>query len=108
MHILLKSGGFYEYAILWLLVSILIFLALREVACWYWKVNERIELQQEQIKLLKTLVRGLSLPNDSGQKITENQPNITAQPPVSDRICKKCNFKNKPDDMFCNNCGNKL
>ncbi len=31
-----------------------------------------------------------------------------APPPISDRICQKCNWENKPGDMFCSDCGNKL
>ena len=34
------------------------FLILREIACWYWKINERIALMQEQNELLRKLVAG--------------------------------------------------
>ena len=33
-------------------ISILLFLALRGFNCWYWKINERIALQQETNELL--------------------------------------------------------
>jgi hypothetical protein len=41
-----------------LLVFVGIFLLLREVNCWYWKINERISLLNEQNDLLKKLVSG--------------------------------------------------
>lgn len=37
-------------------ISIGIFLLLREVNNWYWKINERIALQKETNALLKKLV----------------------------------------------------
>jgi hypothetical protein len=44
--------------VLFVCVAILIaaFLILRELNCWYWKINERIKLQKEIIFLLKKLV----------------------------------------------------
>ena len=38
-------------------ISILLFLALRSFNCWYWKINERIALQQETNELLKELIK---------------------------------------------------
>tara|TARA_B110000285_G_scaffold199154_1_gene232119 strand:- start:141 stop:407 length:267 start_codon:yes stop_codon:yes gene_type:complete len=38
-------------------VSMLIFIALRGFNCWYWKINERIALQQETNELLKQLIK---------------------------------------------------
>jgi len=42
-----------------LLVSLaivgLLFLALREVVCWYWKINRGMALLEEQTKLLKEI-----------------------------------------------------
>ncbi len=38
-------------------ISILLFLALRGFNCWYWKINERIALQQETNELLKELIK---------------------------------------------------
>jgi hypothetical protein len=39
-----------------LIVLILIFLALREFVCWYYKINKRIELMEETNQLLKKLI----------------------------------------------------
>ena len=38
---------------------LLLFLILRELACWYFKINERIELQKETNSLLKGMLREL-------------------------------------------------
>lgn len=40
-----------------IVVGILLFLLLRELVCWYWKINLRIELAEEQNLLLKQLVK---------------------------------------------------
>jgi len=39
-----------------IVVSVIILLALRGFNCWYWKINERIALQQETNDLLKELI----------------------------------------------------
>lgn len=39
-----------------LVILIIIFLILRELVMWYWKINERIELQKETNELLKKLI----------------------------------------------------
>jgi len=35
---------------------ILLFFILREVVCWYYKINERITLQKQQIELQKKIL----------------------------------------------------
>lgn len=37
------------------IIALLLF-ALREIMCWYWKVNERIELQKRTNELLEKLI----------------------------------------------------
>jgi hypothetical protein len=38
-------------------ILIVLFLILREVLCWYWKINETIAIQQEQLKIQKETQR---------------------------------------------------
>ncbi|MCF8363624.1 MAG: hypothetical protein K9G70_13485 [Prolixibacteraceae bacterium] len=45
-----------ESLLITIAVAVGIFLLLREVFCWYWKINQRISLQKEQIELLKKIV----------------------------------------------------
>ncbi len=39
-----------------IIVVLIIFLLLREVNCWYWKINKRISLLEEQNQLLKMFI----------------------------------------------------
>ena len=52
---------------------LLLFLILRELACWYLKINERIELQKETNSLLKGMLRELkgSVPGNVDKNNTE-------------------------------------
>jgi hypothetical protein len=52
-------------------VSILLFLALRGFNCWYWKINERVALQQETNELLKELIKE-NIQVESPKKILED------------------------------------
>ena len=85
--------------IMGLIILIDLFLILREVACWYWKINERIELQQRQNALLERLLSRQegTFPEKEKHEILE-----------VDTICTRCMTKNTEDDIFCSNCGTKL
>ena len=37
-------------------IAVLLFFACREIICWYFKINERIRLLEEQNALLKKLL----------------------------------------------------
>ena len=41
-------------------VSILVFLVIREVVCWYFKINERIVLQQKALVNQKRMIDQLT------------------------------------------------
>lgn len=43
--------------LVYLLIVIVVFLILRQVMCWYWKININISLQEEQIKLQKETIK---------------------------------------------------
>jgi hypothetical protein len=36
-------------------IAILLFLVLREIFCWYYKINERVDQNKEIIRLLKKI-----------------------------------------------------
>lgn len=40
-------------------IVFLVFLLLREVACWYWKINKILEVETEQLDVLKTIAARL-------------------------------------------------
>ena len=37
------------------IVSILVILVIREIVCWYWKINEHLEEQQKQTEILEEI-----------------------------------------------------
>lgn len=62
-------------------VSILFYFILRDVMLWYYKINKRIELQEETNRLLKILVEEKE-PVSKKQKITIN-PELEKQTDVN-------------------------
>jgi len=53
-----------------ILIAVLVFLIIREVICWYLKINKRVELLTEQNLLLKKIFEQLG-----GEIIDKNSPN---------------------------------
>lgn len=43
------------FVIAGLVVAIVVSLLLRELNCWYWKINERVQNQEEIIRLLEII-----------------------------------------------------
>lgn len=39
----------------WIIVVIIIIAVIREVVCWYWKINEHLEEQQKQTEILEEI-----------------------------------------------------
>lgn len=62
-------------------ITILGFFILRDVMLWYYKINKRIELQEETNRLLKILVEEKE-PASKKQKITIN-PELEKQTDVN-------------------------
>lgn len=44
------------FVIVGLVVAIVVSLLLRELNCWYWKINEHVQNQEEIIRLLRIIV----------------------------------------------------
>ena len=82
-----------------LVVAVLIFLALREVMCWYYKVNKMLDAQAETNRLLKKLVEQ--------NKSSEEMPIIIKS---NDRnYCTQCNRVSLgAKDYKCTRCGSEL
>lgn len=49
------SEYFFEILLVFLVI-LLIKLVIREMRCWYWKINERINLQNQQANLLVEII----------------------------------------------------
>lgn len=73
-------------------VSILLFLLLREFWSWYWKINTRISLQEQNIKLLRD-IRNLLLSDPEIQKNLNSVDQIEAMPSL-DQIPTPKNHSN--------------
>lgn len=43
------------FSIIAIVILFIIFMILRELNCWYWKINRRIELQSQTNELLKKI-----------------------------------------------------
>lgn len=75
-----------------LVICFVVFLLLREVNLWYWKINRQIELQEETNRLLKQLLEN---PNDKFEvKHTKNidpdiEPTSVNNPEVLEALIKK-------------------
>lgn len=50
-----------------LIISILVFLGLREFFCWYFKINERLQLQRDALKLQKDILNELKMSNSQSK-----------------------------------------
>ena len=79
-----------------LVILLVIFLLIREIICWYYKINRSIELQEESIRLLKKLVdlNTPKTPEVSNIKLSSNEGNVN-DPEVMNKIIGDLE-KNKP------------
>lgn len=71
---------------------IIIFLLLRELNCWYWKINERISLMEEQNNLLRKLFLGSA---SNGEVVLENLTNGTPENSVKTYKKNTVTFRHK-------------
>lgn len=90
-------------------ITLVVFLLMREVACWYFKINERNELLREQNRLLKGII-GDSKQNDYDNKPTfkglfNNKINPDNKQNDSHWKCPKCNSTNSNNTFTCCSCG---
>ncbi len=55
----MDNSNIFPVVLVGLIISISLFLLLRELANWYWKINERIENQKETNLLLEKILMQL-------------------------------------------------
>ncbi|MDY0318283.1 MAG: hypothetical protein RBQ64_06930 [Candidatus Izemoplasmatales bacterium] len=91
-----------------IIIFIAIFLLLREVNMWYWKINERIALMQEQNNLLRKLISGSvsqervesdtiiekPIEKPTAETITHTAPKIVSQNKTNESSSLKGSFEN--------------
>lgn len=83
-------------------IILLVFLILREVMCWYWKINERITLQQETNLLLKKLIDKEVINIHTGETISGEKK------PTDEMFCTNCGHKIVFGAEFCTNCSQRI
>jgi hypothetical protein len=86
------TGSLLSYLLIILVVSLVVFLICRELFCWYWKINQRIDLLIQVRDLLAV-------------KAQSGDPKIQQEP---SRRCPKCGAQQSAGDTFCDSCGEKL
>ncbi len=72
-------------ALIVLVIIAVVFLILREVMCWYWKINIRVELLTE----IRNLLKNNSQISMSGEVMKESTPIKPGTPTSQCTICKK-------------------
>lgn len=77
-----------------LIVTILLYLALREVNCWYWKINKNIELQEKTNELLQKLIDQNQRKEVNPNKLIESTEQTSLNDPeVLKELMNKLNKK---------------
>ncbi len=61
-----------------IIVVLVLFFLLRELNCWYWKINKRIELTENQNKLLENILLQLTYKSDSSKSRNESDLNYSS------------------------------
>ena len=73
------NGSNVVLSIVGILIAIGLFLLLREVFCWYNKINERLKLQQETNELLRKILDH----QVSNAKVLEEKTEVAVKPEVN-------------------------
>jgi hypothetical protein len=89
-----------------LVIAAVVFLILREVVCWYWKINEIVSLQKQIVELLKGRQ---AAPEESAWRNLAAAAAIPAPaappPPVAGKKCSNCGYAVGENEAYCPNCG---
>ena len=91
----------YKSLLIIILVTILILLITREFWCWFFKINEKIEL-------LKSIESKLSLTLSAIEKQAQESRTRNQKEKISEKdswYCEKCGSANSPKDNICKSCG---
>lgn len=70
------GNNYLQILIIVIIIGIVLFFIFRELNCWYWKINHRIKLMEEQNRLLNVLVK-LKTEQSLGNKPKSEVSNIS-------------------------------
>lgn len=98
--------------VLFLLISAVAFYVGRELVCWYWKINEGLDLLRSIDRSLRAMASGVKLPvvamsgAASGSGPGVRQPSSASGLGTEDADTLKCPVCAKPITADENSCGN--
>lgn len=106
------DGNFYWTLVIGLLiytaVTLFIFLIIRELVCWYWKINERITLLRSIDQRLASIENGLLIQEQSSNRSPRDERRKSRQPLSEEANCWFCgtrpavaDFRDRP---ICKSC----
>jgi hypothetical protein len=86
-----------------LVILIAIFFVLREVNCWYWKINERISLQKEQNLILREILTSLKSESNSKKTVSNETINQPSEKVTDEELMNKYGITLQGDKYFYKN-----
>lgn len=104
-------GDFIASLLITLLVILVVFLILREVVCWYWKINETLSILKEIRDLLKTSPSAVQQNSKNSPNVVakkEKVPRLTEQEMYDKGNCPECGTTVDRDQECCPDCGTNL
>lgn len=90
-------------------VGLAVFMILREVMCWYYKINLMVSLLEDIRDVLRK--NGGTVATDVGRVAGSPKHNVAPEirPPKDEPCsCAACGTPTSPDDKFCPKCGASL
>ena len=102
-----EIGGLITSLLIGILVCGVIFLILREVVCWYWKINQQIALLSEIRDTLMNIAGNKKKPLQVKMidKKAEEKKVVVSE---GRWICPSCDEPNMENYDLCSNCGQKV
>ena len=104
----IAAAGPYDHLIgpliIFFLVAAAVFLIIRELMCWYWKINIMVGLLEDIKNKLGTIGDNISASGSSMANILSTSPEVGS----NEIICPKCGEKTSAEGKFCEVCGARL
>ncbi len=81
-------------------IGIVIFLVLREFNCWYWKINQRIQLMEEQNELLKEVLKNKEYQKENSENVVNKVSSKSVHKEIDLEKLKTLVEKEKNKNIF--------
>jgi hypothetical protein len=95
-------GDFFGYFFIFLVINVILFLICREIVCWYFKINQGLDLLTQIRDLLANMPKQTAMAAQASAANRENLKKYTR--------CSKCEKRYEGDlsGQFCEECGSQL